>query len=244
MMEAALFEERNFVARAEALEWLDLDSELARRLAAVDDVLFARLRERVRGGECRGEAFRTMVSEYVPLESDDPGYDHLDLFMNHLFGSREAPMPTPTRELEPEMVEYYKTPARVVFDLVGRFDIGADDVFVDLGSGLGQVVLLVNLLTGACARGIEIEPAYCEYARDCASRLGLRDVSFVTADARAADLNSGTVFFLYTPFTGDILRDVLERLRREALMRQVRVIPYGPCTAVVRAASTGNCRWF
>jgi hypothetical protein len=249
MMDAALFEEQNFVARAEALDWLELGAaetgldpgsaaDLARRLTAVDEVLFARIRGRVRCGECRGETFRAMVSEYVGPDWTGPEYDHLDLFMSHLFGWREVPMPT--RELEPEMVEYYKTPARVVFDLVERCGIRADDIFIDLGSGLGQVVLLVNLLSGARATGIEIEPAFCEYAREGAAQLGLRDVSFVTADVRTADLSAGSAFFLYTPFKGAIMDEVLGRLRSESLSRPIRVIPYGPCTEAVRAASIGS----
>jgi hypothetical protein len=35
------------------------------------------------------------------------------------------------------------------------------DVFFDLGSGLGQVPILVNLLSGAAAKGMEFEPVYC-----------------------------------------------------------------------------------
>jgi len=186
--------------------------------------LFERLRQRVRSGECRGEAFRAMVSEYAEPDEDDFGYDDLDVFIGLLFSDEE--MPLPTRELEPEMVEFYKTPARVVFEFVERSGVTAEDVFVDLGSGLGQVVMLVNLLTGAKARGIEIEPAYCEYARDCASGLGLRDVEFINSDIREADLGEGTVFFLYTPCRGEMMKNVLGRLRREALSRPIRIIPY------------------
>jgi len=202
-----------------------------------DPTLIRRLRERVRSGECRGEAFRAMVSEYVESDGDDCGYDDLDVLIGRLMSDGE--MPAPTRELEPEMVEFYKTPARVVFDLVERFGVTAGDVFVDLGSGLGQVVMLVNLLTGARARGIEIEPAYCEYARGCASGLGLGDVGFITADAREADYSEGTVFFLYTPFTGEMMQAVLGRLKEEALRRRIRVIPYGPCTEQVSQWSQG-----
>jgi SAM-dependent methyltransferase len=184
--------------------------------------LFKSLRERIRSGECRGKAFRAMVSEYAEPCEDDFGYDDLDVFIGLLFSDEE--MPLPTRELEPEMVEYYKTPARVVFDLVDRFGVTAEDVFVDVGSGLGQAAILVNLLTGARARGIEIEPAYCAYARDCAARLGLRDVEFITADAREADLSEGTVFFLYTPFRGNMMLEVLGRLRTEGYSRRIRII--------------------
>jgi hypothetical protein len=236
--EALLFEETQFVSRAEAMDWMQLPAHQARRLAAVDDLLFRKLRERVRCGDCRGEAFRAMVREYVCREADDvgwdpleTGYDHLDLFIGHLLPG--GVMPTPTVTLDPEMVEYYKTPARVVFEMVERYRIGREDVFIDLGSGLGQVVILVNLLTGARARGVEIEPAYCEYARDSALGLGLADVEFVKADAREAALGDGTVFFLYTPFKGGMMRVVLDRLLQEARLRPIRIIPYGPCSQEV-----------
>lgn len=203
---------------------MSFDEMLLFEEQSFEHVNFRGLRDRVRSGDCRDEAFRVMVSEYVEVLKDETGYDDLDVFIGRLLSDREMPMPT--RALEPEMVEFYKTPARVVFDFVERFGVGPEDVFVDLGSGLGQVVILVNLLTGAKAKGIEIEPAYCEYARDCAWDLGLRDVEFVLGDARDADYSDGTVFFLYTPFRGQMMREVLGRLRREALSRPIRIIPF------------------
>jgi len=190
---------------------------------------FEALRERVRNGECRGAAFRAMVEERVRIDHSETGYDDLDEFVNDLLFVGE--MPEPTRELEPGMVEYYKTPARMVFEWVERMEFGAGEVFYDLGSGLGQVVMLVNLLTGIEARGVEIEPAYCAFAQDCATGLGLSDVGFVEADVRDADISDGTVFFLYTPFTGGILKDVLARLR--SLAKPIRIVTCGPCTEIV-----------
>ena len=190
---------------------------------------FSALREQVRNGTCRGMAFREMVGKHVAIDYDESGYDELDVFVNELLFVQEMPMPT--RELQPEMVEYYKTPARLVFELVEKAGVTAEDVFVDVGSGLGQVVMLVNLLTGARARGIEIEPAYGDYARDCVAELGLQDVDFVTADARNADLSDGSVFFLYTPFKGGILQTVLEQLR--SIPKPIRIITYGSCTEEV-----------
>jgi hypothetical protein len=56
---------------------------------------------------------------------------------------------------------------------------------------------------------------------------------FVQGDARAADLSDGTVFYLYTPFTGTILRDVLNLLRDEAVRREIRICTFGLCTPAV-----------
>jgi hypothetical protein len=61
----------------------------------------------------------------------------------------------------------------------------------------------------------------------------VNNVRFIQGDARAADLSDGTVFYLYTPFTGTILRDVLNSLRHEAASREIRICTFGPCTRVV-----------
>src|SRR6185312_2094526 len=67
--------------------------------------------------------------------------------------------------LPPEMVFYQPTPARHVFDLLDRLALDADDVLVDLGSGLGHVPLLTAICTPARGIGIEIEPVYVAPAR-------------------------------------------------------------------------------
>src|SRR5436190_1323902 len=82
----------------------------------------------------------------------------------------------------------------------------------DLGSGLGHVALLAFMLTGVRSFGIEVEAAYVASAQACAHSLQLYHVRFIHEDARAADLSIGTVFYLYSPFSGSILADVLHRL--------------------------------
>jgi hypothetical protein len=91
----------------------------------------------------------------------------------------------------------------------------------------------VDLLTGATARGVEFEPAYCDYARVCAADLNLSGVEFINADARTADYSEGTIFFMYTPFEGSILQEVLEKLRGESGRRRISLFTYGPCTPQV-----------
>jgi hypothetical protein len=203
-------------------------------------VHFKNLRAAIRKEGFTGASLKDMVKEYVGFEADNdhydsPCYDNLDIFINGLFYFKA--MPRQTKDLEPEMVYYQKTPARIVFDLVESSHFSQEDVFVDIGSGLGQVVFLVHLLAGVTARGIEFEPAFCDYARACAAELHLSHVTFVNRDARQADYSEGTVFFMFTPFRGAILREVLELLRREALRRRIKLITYGPCTAGVTGQS-------
>jgi hypothetical protein len=105
----------------------------------------------------------------------------------------------------------------------------ADDVVVDLGAGLGKVVLLTRLLTGAAVRGIELQPELVGRARDAAARLGA-NASFILGDARDArqvDLDDATVFFLYLPFTGPVLAEVMLRLKTVASRRSIVVATLG-----------------
>ena len=118
-----------------------------------------------------------------------------------------------------ERIAYQPTPARVVLELLDRVALGPADLFYDLGAGLGHVCLLVHLLSGAQARGIEIEPAYCRYARQQADALRLAGVEFIEGDVREAGLAGGTCYFLYTPFTGRTLAEALDRLAGEARQR-------------------------
>ena len=111
--------------------------------------------------------------------------------------------------------------------------LSAADVLVDLGSGLGHVPMLASMLTGVQGLGIEVEAAYVASAQECAQSLHLSRVRFIHEDARAADLSSGTVFYLYSPFTGSILADVLERLRKESTRRPIRICTLGPCTCTL-----------
>jgi hypothetical protein len=254
-----LYEDKNFEKRMEVADFIgfhiiDRIEELLRKtsesdqlillkyraekilaeLEEIDIRLFQKLRANIRARGCRGKEFKILVSEYVDFDLSDnehqeePGYDNLDIFINGLLSFQ--PMPEQTKDLEPEMVYYQKTPARIVFELAERGGFGKEDVFFDLGSGLGQAAILVNLLTGVTVRGIEFEPAFCAYAADCAAALNLSRVTFINADARKADYSEGTVFFMFTPFRGEMLQEVLAVLRKESQLRKIKIITYGPCT--------------
>jgi hypothetical protein len=210
--------------------------QLQQRLLAADERVFHDLRSLIRSGS-RGEPLREIIERLVGLPaSGDPGravvgYDQLDRLVTGILDGDV--LPEPRLEPEPEMVLNQRTPARIIFELVRRAKLGPQDCFYDLGSGTGQVTMLVHLLSGATARGVEFEPAFCEYARARAAALGLTQVAFINADARRADYAEGTIFFMYTPFEGTMLLEVLERLRQRSARGPIRLATSGACTAVV-----------
>jgi len=129
-----------------------------------------------------------------------------------------------------EMVPYQPTPVRHILHLLAATALTQEDVFVDLGSGLGHVPLMVSMMTKARSLGVEVQPAYVASAQQCAQSLHLSRVEFLSRDAREADMSGGTVFYLYSPFKGSILTAVLNALRREAAHRPIKICSLGPCT--------------
>lgn len=260
--DSLLFQEEEFEKRMEAIDRIDflvidrinellLQDEqqelllplkqqaacIKQQLENIDTQMFHRLQACIRKEQVTGEKFRELVQKYTGFNSTGSTqevateYDHVDVFVNGLFPFQT--MPGQTKELDPEMVYYQKTPARIVFELTQKAAFTKEDVFYDIGAGLGQVAMLVHLLTGAPVRGIEFEPAFCDYANNCVAQLYLSDVVFINTDARTADYSEGTVFFMFTPFKGEILQQVLDMLRKESLQRTIRIITYGPCTTHV-----------
>jgi hypothetical protein len=253
--DGALFEDANFSNRVAALDSLEFDVikliesvlvaddskvellELVQKaqmvktqLESVDEALFRRLRGSIASHEYTAAGLRRLFVRYAGGDPNvgDEGYDTLDVLVNGVLLMDTAP--PETQERDPEMVFYQPTPARVVLELVDRADFQPHDVFYDIGSGLGQVAILVHLLGGVRSQGVEIEPAYCDYARRCSQKLSLPSVEFLNIDAREADYSDGTVFFLYTPFEGRMLEQVLKRLQEESKTREIRLFTYGPCT--------------
>jgi hypothetical protein len=212
------------------------------RLEEVDNVLFKQLREQIRSGSYAQASFKAMVRRYLDEDYNQPnkiGYDNQDAFINGLLTNQ--PLPEATIEQQPEMVFYQQTPARVIFEMADRARLTPNDVFFDLGSGLGQVAILINLLTGAKARGVEYEPAYCDYATSCASNLNLADVKFINTTAQNGNYAEGTVFFMYTPFEGVMLQEMLDILKKEAQQKTIRIFTYGPCSPNVARQSWLSC---
>ncbi len=124
------------------------------------------------------------------------------------------------------LIGYHPSAVASIVRALVEVSLGEEDVVIDLGAGLGKVVFVTHLLTVASARGIELQPALVRRARATASHLGI-DVRFTEADARVADLDDGTVFFLYAPFTGPVLAEVLARLHLVATRRAIVVCALG-----------------
>jgi hypothetical protein len=268
---AALLKEINFYSRTEAIDFIDFHiiyrvegllqgagpnedlyilkqraEHLIHDLDKINGNLFAQLREKIKAGVyTKSSSFKKTIDKYMEYpvndrnRQDNIGYDNLDVLINGLLFNQ--PIPEARTDRAAEMVFYQKTPARIIFQLAESVQLRPDDAFFDLGSGLGQVAILMHLLTGATAKGIEYEPAFCNYAKECAAQLNLFDVEFINADARDGNYAEGTIFFMYTPFEGQMMLDMLEILKMESSKRTIRIFTYGPCSPHVARQNWLNC---
>lgn len=137
-------------------------------------------------------------------------------------------------------VPYLPCSVDALLRVIDEARVRPDDVFVDVGSGLGRAATLVHLLTGASAIGIEIQSDLVHAARGLATRLRAPRVSFILGNAveLTGQIAIGSVFFLYCPFSGERLARVLADLEVIARTRTIRVccvdLPLPPCSWLAR----------
>ncbi len=255
--DAQLVAPANFRGRARALALTDLAREyirygrqgenlaalqpeaarLRQRVQETNDQVIQFWREQIQAGTCAPAALTQFCMEVAgpPPESQlHVTPTGLDEFINGLLDIGEQP--GETRPREQEMIQYEAAPASVILELAQQVTLAPGSIFYDLGAGLGIVVILFHLLTRAASKGVEFEPAYCQAAVSNAARLNLDCVSFINADARDLTYADGSLFFMFTPFKGKIMRDVLHRLYRQAGTRPITVAAFGYCTLEVAAA--------
>jgi hypothetical protein len=126
------------------------------------------------------------------------------------------------QELDPTPTSYHRIHAAV-----RALDLGAEDVFYDLGAGWGRVVVYAALATDARARGVEVVGYRAAVARRAIGRYAISSARVVRGSAAAAGaFDDGTAFFLYDPFDGPTWSAVLARLRAIARLRPIRLLAH------------------
>ncbi len=176
--------------------------------------------ERMRSDLERGlhgpETFRAALLEVAKTERD--------AWLDVALGLAEPP--ADSAELPRGCVPYLPCGVDALLQTVGAADVTAEDVFVDIGAGAGRAADAVQLLTGATAIGLEIQPELVRAARELGARLGLSRMTTVECDARtpAGSITSGSVFFLYCPFSGEHLTPLLAALEHVARTRPLRIV--------------------
>jgi SAM-dependent methyltransferase len=115
-------------------------------------------------------------------------------------------------------------------------EVKADDVFLDIGSGKGRVVMLAARYPFARVIGVEVSGELTEVARrnldgQRRARRRAKAVELVTADALAYEIpDDVTVVYLYNPFRGTTFDAVIAKLIEsvDRRPRRLRLIYLNP----------------
>jgi SAM-dependent methyltransferase len=205
----------------------------------VDQVLresAARLRAQIRRGAHEASLFRAALLDVPALDRD--------AWVDCVLGLDEIPADGP--ELPRGCTPYLPCSVDALLRIVENAPVRASDVFVDIGAGVGRATAFVHLLTGATAIGIEIQPGLVRANRELAARLLTSRVSCVEGDITnlSGFIAGGSIFFLYCPFSGARLSQLLAELERTAETRTIRIccvdLPLPPCRWLTLETSLGG----
>ncbi len=106
----------------------------------------------------------------------------------------------------------YRPTRAIPFEkLMRSFDFNKSGNFVDFGCGKGRVLLLAEDYSFANLVGIELDSELCQQSKN-----NLKDFSNIEINnCNATDYsikNEDVFFYFYDPFTGEVLRKVLENI--------------------------------
>lgn len=207
--------DRAFAASALALRRPAEDGErvavLYERIRETARCQHGELRERIRNGALDMQAFVAHLRE-ASLETRD----HL---VEEILGIAYPPLQASS--LPREAIHYCPSGLAEILFMLEKASLGPARTFVDLGSGLGKVVLLVALLTGARSYGVELAPDLVSHARSAAQALHLDNAHFIEGDIRDVPLPRADVYYMYIPLIRSTA--VVARLMELAAERRVRI---------------------
>lgn len=150
-------------------------------------------------------------------------------------------------DLDPEAVgpniafatHYEPTPMRDALRLIDAVPLAPEGTtFVDLGAGMGRVVLLAAQRGYRSVVGVEISPALAQVARENIAAhdppLTKGRVRITRADASTFRLPRGDlVIYLFNPFREEVLAPVIDRIRMGDARREVILLYHTPVERAV-----------
>ncbi len=122
-----------------------------------------------------------------------------------------------------------------IFAYLKGVGIGPDDVFVDLGSGLGRTAFAASWMGAKRAVGVELIQSLTDgaEANRKQSILSNRDIEFVCANALEFNEPGMTILYMFHPFGEAILEQVLDNLGKARAVatdpKKLRVVYANPC---------------
>lgn len=92
--------------------------------------------------------------------------------------------------------------------------IKKNDVFYDLGCGIGRTVFFTNITYGIKSVGIDMIPTFIEYANKIIKETGLTNIKFINDSIFNQDINEGTIFYISsTCYDNEYMEKLIDKLK-------------------------------
>lgn len=119
--------------------------------------------------------------------------------------------------------------------MINYLKLNKEDVFIDLGCGVGRPIFLVATQRLKKIIGIEIRKELVDIAKRNLRNLKLNNtpIEIINADVAALDIldiKEGTVFFMFDPFGEKTFTKVIENIKKSLVTnpRKVRIVYNNP----------------
>jgi len=207
---------------------------IARIEARLVDEMFARFAPRP--GAIRG-IIEYLHGSNIPI---------LDPVLNRLLGIRDyeleetlSPGIESSAAYQSEDHFYQGTPYELIRRILIELELTSSDVLVDLGSGYGRMVIYAALATNIKkAIGIELVAERASVSSRTAEELGLANVEFQNSHVKDADIQDGTVFYLFNPFSDETFALAMDKLREVAKTKKITMV-FWQCNE----SALAQCTW-
>lgn len=131
----------------------------------------------------------------------------------------------------------FGTSYRALDIIAAKLDLKQSDTFFDIGCGYGRVVCHFSRFGIRRCVGIELSPELARIARENAARVKGRacPIEIRQGDAVEADYRAATILYLYNPFPGEVMKEVLARVRSDRAGEPLRIVYANPTEQAVLA---------
>ena len=117
----------------------------------------------------------------------------------------------------------------IIKRVLNTLNLTENDVFYDLGSGLGRMIISAAIITPAVCKGIEFIPERIEQAIKAKQRLALDNLHLICGNVLDQDFSDGTAFYMWEPFSNDTQMKVIKELEKISKNKQITIAAKG-CT--------------
>lgn len=116
--------------------------------------------------------------------------------------------------LNKENLIYGETPYFTLYKILNYIKPTKDDIFYDLGSGVGKAVFFTNAYFKIKSIGIDIIPSFIQNSKCIKQKFKLENIEFYQGNFIDFDIKNGTIFYIAgTCFDDDMIDKITQKIK-------------------------------